>query len=93
MRYRTTFLVGAAVGYVFGARAGRERYEQIKRMYRQIAQNPTVQETAGVIRAQAGEMVENARDTLAEKLPERMRRGPVAREAPAPRTRQSASTH
>lgn len=27
---KTSFLLGAAVGYVLGARAGRERYEQIR---------------------------------------------------------------
>jgi hypothetical protein len=29
MRRRTALLVGFALGYYFGARAGRERYEQI----------------------------------------------------------------
>ena len=29
MRYRAMFLAGLAVGFVLGARAGRERYEQI----------------------------------------------------------------
>ncbi|CCH77427.1 hypothetical protein BN12_1950002 [Nostocoides japonicum T1-X7] len=28
---KTPFILGVAVGYVLGARAGRERYEQIKR--------------------------------------------------------------
>lgn len=30
MRFRLGMLVGGAIGYVLGARAGRERYEQIK---------------------------------------------------------------
>ena len=29
MRYRATFIAGFAVGFVVGARAGRERYEQM----------------------------------------------------------------
>lgn len=74
MGYRATFLVGAAVGYVLGARAGRERYEQIKRMSRQFAQHPTVQEAAGVIRAQAEELVDNARNTIMDRMPDRLRR-------------------
>ena len=30
MGFKTGLLIGAAAGYVLGARAGRERYEQIK---------------------------------------------------------------
>jgi hypothetical protein len=30
MHRRTAFVVGLAVGYYFGAQAGRERYEQIR---------------------------------------------------------------
>lgn len=42
MRYRLTFMVGVATGYVLGARAGRERYEQLRKSAQQIAQNPAV---------------------------------------------------
>ena len=31
------FLLGAAVGYVLGARAGHERYEQLKRTYERLS--------------------------------------------------------
>ncbi|MDQ0990776.1 YtxH domain-containing protein [Streptomyces sp. V3I7] len=46
MRYRLTFVAGLAVGYVLGTRAGRERYEQLKKSARRIAENPTVRNTA-----------------------------------------------
>ncbi|MBB3665393.1 MULTISPECIES: hypothetical protein [Prauserella salsuginis group] len=49
------FLLGAAVGYVLGARAGRTRYEQIVRTYRKVADHPAVQGAAGVARAKLGE--------------------------------------
>ncbi|WP_435583190.1 hypothetical protein [Amycolatopsis thermoflava] len=52
-----TFLLGAAVGYVLGARAGRARYEQIVRTYRAVADHPAVQGAAGVVRAKVGEKV------------------------------------
>ncbi|WP_268245810.1 YtxH domain-containing protein, partial [Streptomyces chryseus] len=42
MRYRLTFIAGLALGYVLGTRAGRERYEQLKKSARQVAQNPAV---------------------------------------------------
>ena len=52
-----TFLLGAAVGYVFGAKAGRARYDQIVRTYRKVADHPMVQGAAGVVRAKVGEKV------------------------------------
>lgn len=44
MRYRLTFISGVALGYVLGARAGRERYEQLVKTARQLSQNPAVQD-------------------------------------------------
>ena len=49
-----TFLLGVAVGYVLGSRAGRERYEQLCRAYRQLVDHPVVQGAAGIIRARLG---------------------------------------
>jgi vacuolar-type H+-ATPase subunit E/Vma4 len=46
MRFRTGMLVGFGAGYVLGAQAGRERYEQIRRWVRQIAGTPQVQQIA-----------------------------------------------
>jgi hypothetical protein len=69
MKYRLVFLTGAAVGYVLGTHAGRERYEQIKRLSRRVAESPTVQETAGVLRAQAGELAGTARQKVGAKVP------------------------
>jgi hypothetical protein len=49
------FVLGAAVGYVLGAKAGRGRYEQIMRTYRKLADHPAVQGAAGIARAKIGE--------------------------------------
>ncbi|HEY3685713.1 MAG TPA: hypothetical protein VGL93_21960 [Streptosporangiaceae bacterium] len=68
MRYRVTFAAGLAVGYVLGARAGRERYEQIKRAARRAADSPAVQAAAGVVQQQAAGLAGAARDKAAEKL-------------------------
>ncbi|MFF3753821.1 YtxH domain-containing protein [Streptomyces sp. NPDC002018] len=46
MRYRLTFMAGLACGYVLGARAGRERYEQLKKSVREVSQNPAVRNAA-----------------------------------------------
>ena len=51
------FLLGAALGYVLGAKAGRGRYEQLVRTYRRVVDHPMVQGAAGVARAKIGEKV------------------------------------
>jgi hypothetical protein len=65
---RAAFLTGLGIGYVLGARAGRERYDQIQRAFRAIRENPTVQETAGVVQAQASGLVSTAKDRVASGL-------------------------
>ena len=69
MRYKMTFAVGFAAGYTLGAKAGRERYEQISRVVRGLSENPAVQSAAGVLQAQAGNLVGHARAAVVEKLP------------------------
>lgn len=43
---RLTFIAGLAVGYVLGTKAGRERYEQLKKSATRISQNPAVRNAA-----------------------------------------------
>ena len=72
MRYRFTFIAGLAVGFVIGARAGRERYEQIKKLARKAADSPAVQQAAGAAQAQAAGIARSARDKVTSKLQERL---------------------
>jgi hypothetical protein len=65
---RLSLLVGAAVGYVLGARAGRERYEAIVRVARNLAGSQTVQATAGVLQAQVVDLRNRAKDVMNSKL-------------------------
>ena len=65
---KLSLLVGAAVGYVLGARAGRERYEQIVRLARNLAGSQTVQSTAGVLQAQVEELRHRAKDVVSSRL-------------------------
>lgn len=44
-------VIGIAVGYVLGSRAGRERYEQIQRWSARFADHPAVQGAAGFVQA------------------------------------------
>jgi hypothetical protein len=65
---RAAFLTGLGIGYVLGAKAGRQRYDQIQRAFNAIRENPTVQETAGVVQAQASGLVHTARDRVSSTL-------------------------
>jgi hypothetical protein len=65
---KLTLLLGGAVGYVLGAKAGRERYEAIVRAGRRVAGSQTVQATAGVLHAQLDTAANRARDLISAKL-------------------------
>ena len=69
MRYKATFVIGFAAGYTLGAKAGRERYEQIMRTARGLSESPTVQSAAGVLQAQATNLVGSAKQAVVERLP------------------------
>jgi hypothetical protein len=43
MRFKTGFLIGLGAGYVLGAKAGRERYQQIVEATHAFLDNPGVQ--------------------------------------------------
>lgn len=42
MRFKTGLLIGAAIGYYYGTRAGRERFEQIERVLQPVRESPLV---------------------------------------------------
>jgi hypothetical protein len=65
MRGKLTFAVGAAVGFVLGTRAGRERYEDIKSAAKKLLDSPTVQEASGVVQSQASKLYAHGKETLA----------------------------
>ncbi len=69
MRYRITFLAGLAVGFVAGTRAGRERYEQMVKIARKTAENPTVQKVTRAAGQKAADLGKAAKDKTAEQMP------------------------
>ncbi|WP_460065323.1 YtxH domain-containing protein [Streptomyces sp. YKOK-I1] len=72
MRYKLTFLVGLAAGYVLGTRAGRERYEQLKKSARQVAQNPAVRNTAETAAQQSRQYAGKAYHAVSARVGDRM---------------------
>ncbi|MEV0220644.1 YtxH domain-containing protein [Streptomyces sp. NPDC050704] len=72
MRYRLTFFAGLALGYVLGTRAGRERYEQLRKTARQVAQNPAVRNTAESAAQQGREFAGKAYHVVSEKVGDRV---------------------
>ncbi|GAA2870345.1 YtxH domain-containing protein [Streptosporangium fragile] len=72
MRYRLMFGVGLAIGYILGSRAGRERYEQIKRMAQRVSDNPSVQEAAGLVGAKVSQATGVARTKVSDVAKHRL---------------------
>jgi hypothetical protein len=70
--YRITFLSGLAAGFILGARAGRERYEQIKRVGRRVADSPAAQQAAGAVQAQAAGLARTAKQKVTDEFHDRM---------------------
>lgn len=76
MGTKTTLLVGLAVGYVLGARAGRERYEQIKEWGRKLRYSPIVtrpldaagEKAADLIRTKGNELSDAVAESVKEKM-------------------------
>jgi hypothetical protein len=69
MRGRVTFIAGLAIGLVAGARAGRERYDQLKRLAQKVAGSPTVRKASQAAGQKAGELTKAAGHQAADKLP------------------------
>jgi hypothetical protein len=63
---KMTAIVAGGIGYVLGARAGRQRYEQIRSMAMKAKNNPKVQETAQKAADAAKEAAPVVKDKVAD---------------------------
>jgi hypothetical protein len=75
MGFKTGLLVGFGVGYVLGARAGRERYEELKASWDSFTGNPSVKtvvnkgkEVVETGKQRGLKAVEKASDNVKERL-------------------------
>ena len=68
MGFKTGFIVGGAVGYVLGAKAGKERYDQIKELAGRFMSNPRVQTVTDKGKAAADLAAQRVRGGVEETL-------------------------
>ena len=66
---KMSFLAGFGAGYVLGARAGRERYEQIRRAWENAKDDPRLQSVAGMAQAQADAVVQSVKAKMGSDAP------------------------
>ena len=68
MMKKLMVLGAGAAGYVLGARAGRERYEQITRQAQRLRNNPTVQQKVSQARHAATDVAKDAASVASTKV-------------------------
>lgn len=61
---KLTLLLAVGVGYVLGTRAGRERYEQIRRTFLNVKDDPRVQNAAHTVAETAKEQAPVVKDKV-----------------------------
>ena len=66
MRGKLLLVVGLGVGYVLGAKAGRQRYVQIKRISDKIWNNPSVQRQVRTVEEYAKDKAPEVTDFLSD---------------------------
>lgn len=64
MRFRVGLVTGLATGYYLGARAGRQRYDQINRTLAKVRRSETFEEVTERAKAVVEDGVEKARSTV-----------------------------
>jgi hypothetical protein len=70
------FMVGFGAGYVLGAKAGQERYEQLRRLYDNMLSSPQFKRASGKAKDAVETGYEQARDKATEgvsKVSEKVR--------------------
>ena len=91
MRGKFLFIVGLAIGYVFGTRAGRKRYEQIKAAAQNIWESEPVQWSVKQAQDAVGDVAEEAITAAKRVIHQVTGDKPAAKKAPAAKPAASAA--
>jgi hypothetical protein len=67
-KYRISFLTGLVTGFVLGTRAGRERYDQMVKAAKTVAEHPAVQQAAAAVQAQAVGLATTAGNKISDEV-------------------------
>ena len=66
---KLSFLAGFGAGYVLGSKAGRERYEQIRRGWQNAKDDPRLQSLAGMAQARADDALSTVKARMGSDAP------------------------
>jgi hypothetical protein len=68
MRFRLGWVTGFAVGYYLGAKAGRQRYEQLNRLLHKLRRSDAFETASERARTTLEGSVEKARDLVESRI-------------------------
>jgi hypothetical protein len=78
MRFRLGLMIGSGIGYVLGAKAGRQRYEQIRGLWGSVSGSEPAQQIGAEVRDaahRAGERIEHKASEGVSRVSELVRGG------------------
>jgi hypothetical protein len=67
---KTFFILGAGAGYVLGAKAGTQRYEQIAGLTKKVNSDPRVKKACETVSHLGGDVLGDAVGKISDKLPD-----------------------
>lgn len=68
MRTKAAFLIGGALGYVLGTRAGREQFDKLRTQAQKVWEDPRVQSTVSDVEQRATNLVKERGPEIREKV-------------------------
>ena len=91
MKGKILFVVGLGVGYVLGTRAGREKYEKMKRQAQWLWDSPAISDARDRVDLFVKEHTPDVAELVADGV-KKVVAGVAGKPAPAPRTAASTSS-
>ncbi len=92
MKGKLALIAGFAAGYVLGARAGRNRYNQIKRVASNFWEADSVQAGVGVVQDFTEARIDDARDFVSDKVSDVISSGRKRKRSASSQSSQSAQS-